>query len=250
MGADAQRQNGASKPAGNNELATVDVEVTGRKSRRASGCRNRTPSEQVELTAMRMSAQGQAHPIIDRGEYIRFVGHQNNSFAIGNTGERCIKIINAPHAVAAIGCARQQRQLITEPGKPKSMNTLLDAHGLVHIGRNSDELQGVHDEWSHTLVSLIGPVVPIIVIAEYGVNTKRRMQSAKRRRPFRRIHVSRDNLRARDVVSQEQNDIGIQFHRLAADGLDPRNRHPRITGMNVGDHSRAQFEVRRPAARG
>src|SRR5262249_39784653 len=107
--------------------------------------------------------------------------------------------------------------------KPKSSSPI--AHFEHFILKHSDAIS------FHRTADLV-PVVPPIVISEYGVDAKRCAKIFKDGRKYFRLHL-RATVAARYVVAKNDNNIWIQFIRAFDDQPQLILIDERASSMNV-----------------
>ena len=90
-------------------------------------------------------------------------------------------------------------KLIAKPGQPEAAAALAHQHGVVFHHRNANLRQSR---------ARAGDVVPPVVIAEDGMNAKRRAQPRQFRRPGGGRHMLGDETMRGEEIAEQHDEIG------------------------------------------
>ncbi len=180
---------------------------------------------------------------------VGLVRQQNDRRVVGHFRKRCGKIIDADALDRPEPPRRKIGQLIAEPGKPERAAGLGQARCVVFVNRNPGGFERATRDGQPLSFALHRLVFPPVVIAEDRMHAERRLQPGEHGRPFARRNVARDMAMSGHVVAQHDDDVRIERVGAVDDRLDAFQRHPGVTGVNVGHDSYPEIEAGRPLRR-
>src|SRR5262245_44984104 len=197
---------------------------------------HRRITEDPDLSTMGVPGQRQGHARWYARKNVRFVRQQNYGRWIRDLRERARQIVDALEAAPAAGApAANEGELVPEPGQPKGLPRLGEAHDGILIDGNANLFQHAPALHGPGQPALGAEVIPPIVIAEYGMHAERGAELAQGLGPILRRDAARLEFVACRKVTQEHDRVGPKRVRHLNDRLDPPQRHCRTAGVQVGN---------------